>query len=212
MTAGGSGRGVDSCTARPEAYIGTARTRPVAERLDIDHGLPDDIADALGDDLRTVGTLYNDMQDLDDDAFDGRFAEALEALREAVDADADFVISVLGLAVDPDSPGPLVADASLLSVHEPHDDGSVDRLFYTGSADGAADTFVMLPIRPDDCPPGSDQLAAELSLAEFRDIVSAMVYQRFDFLQNDLDSYRDSYLRPTVRGLEAYVAATRADE
>lgn len=184
----------------------------MAERLDIDHGLPDEVADALGDDLRTVGTLYNDLQDLDDDAFDERFARAHEALREAVDADADFVIGVLGLAVDPEPAGPLVAGASLLSVHEPHDDGSVDRLLYTGPADGAADTFVMLPLRPDDCPPGTDQRAAELSLAEFREIVSAMTYQRFDLLQNDLDSYRDSYLRPTVRGLEAYVAATRADE
>lgn len=184
----------------------------MAERLDIAHDLPDDIADALGDDLRTVGTLYNDLQDLDDEGFDERFAGALEALRAAVDTDADFVIAVLGLAVDSEPPGPLVAGASLLSVHEPHDDGSVDRLLYTGPADGAADTFVMLPLRPDDCPPGTDQRAADLSTAQFREIVSAMTYQRFDFLENDLDSYRDSYLRPTVRGLEAYVAATRPDE
>jgi len=184
----------------------------VAERLDIAHDLPDDVADALGDDLRTVGTLYNDLQDLDDDAFETRFAGSFEALRTAVDTDAEFVIGVLGLAVDPEPAGPLVAGASLLSVHEPHDDGSVDRLLYTGPADGAADTFVMLPLRPDDCPPGSDQRATELSLAEFREIVSAMTYQRFDLLQNDIDSYRDSYLRPTVRGLEAYVAATRPDE
>jgi hypothetical protein len=36
-----------------------------------------------------------------------------------------------------------------------------------------------------------------------------MAYKRFDLLENDLDGYRDSYLRPAVRGLEAYVQATR---
>lgn len=184
----------------------------MAERLDIDHGLPDDVADALGDDLKTVGTLYNDLQDLDDEAFEARFAEPLDALRTAVETDADFVIAVLGLAVDVEPPEPLVTGASLLSVHEPNDDGSVDRLLYTGPADGAGDTFVMLPLRPDDCPPGTNQRAAALSVDEFREIVSAMTYQRFDLLQNDLDSYRDSYLRPAVRGLEAYVAATRSEE
>jgi hypothetical protein len=79
----------------------------------------------------------------------------------------------------------------------------------TGSAAASIDTVLMLPVRPEDCPSGSNSAASDLSLAEFREVVSAMAYKRFDLLQNDLDSYRDSYLRPVVRGLEAYVQASR---
>ncbi|MFC7176133.1 hypothetical protein [Halosegnis marinus] len=176
----------------------------MAERLDLAHDLPDDLADALGDDLRTVGTLYNDMQDLSEAAFAERFAGAHGTVTDVLDTDAEFVVAVLGLAVDPDPEGPLVAGADVVVVHEPNDDGSVRELLYTADADAATDTFVMLPLRPGDCPPGSGRSATELTLAEFREIVGAMTYKRFDLLQNDTDAYRDSYLRPAVRGLEAY--------
>lgn len=176
----------------------------VAEQLDISHDLPDDIADALGDDLPTVGTLYNDIQDLSDEAFAERFADAHAALTAALDTDAEFIVAVLGLAVDVSPEGPLVAGADLVVAHEPNDDGSVKELLYTAGADAATDTFVMLPLRPANCPPGSGRPATDLSLAEFREIASAMTYKRFDLLQNDMDAYRDSYLRPAVRGLEAY--------
>ena len=174
----------------------------MTERLALSHDLPEDIADALSDDLRTVGTLYNDIQDLSEEAFASRFGDALDTLR-AVDPDADFVIAVLGLGVDVGE-GPLVDEATLVSVHEPNDDGSVAHLCYTGDADAADDTFLMLPLRPGDCTPGTGGTLGGLSLAEFREIVSAMTFKRFDLLENDLDAYRDSYLRPTVRGLEAY--------
>ena len=173
----------------------------MTERLDLPHDLPEDIADALSDDLRTVGTLYNDIQDLSEEAFKARFGDALDTL-QAVDPDADFVIVVLGLGVDVGE-GPLVDDAALVSVHEPNDDGSVARLFYTGDA-APGDTFLMIPLRPGDCPPDTGGTLGTLSLPEFREIVSAMTFKRFDLLENDLDSYRDSYLRPAVRGLEAY--------
>jgi hypothetical protein len=179
----------------------------VPERLDIAHDLPDDIAAALGDDLRTAGTLYNDLQDLDDAAFAARFADAHEQFRTALEVDADFVIAVLGLALSEGEP--LVDGATLLSVHEPRSDGDVDTLHYTGPAAASIDTVLMLPVRPGDCPPGSNRLASDLPLAGFREVVSAMAYKRFDLLENDLDGYRDSYLRPAVRGLEAYVQATR---
>lgn len=179
----------------------------MAERLDIAHDLPEDLADAFGDDLRTVGTLYNDIQDLSEDAFASRFSDALDDLRVAVETDAEFVVAVLGFGVAADTP--LVARADLVSVHEPNDDGTVKRLLFTGSEDAATDTFVMLPLRPADCPPGSGRPASELSLDEFREIVSAMTFKRFDLLENDLDAYRDAYLRPAVRGVEAYAEAVR---
>ncbi len=177
------------------------------ERLDIAHDLPDELAVILADDLRTAGTLYNSLQDLDDAAFADRFDKAHEQFCAALDIDADFVIVVLGLALSEREP--LVDGAALLSVHEPQGDGGVDTLHHTGSAAASIDTVLMLPVRPEDCPPGSNSAASDLSLAEFREVVSAMAYKRFDLLQNDLDSYRDSYLRPVVRGLEAYAQASR---
>ncbi|MFB6118152.1 hypothetical protein [Halosegnis sp.] len=176
----------------------------MTERLDIAHDLPEELADALADDARTAGTLYNELQDLSDEGFATRFEAPLAALREAVDGvDAPLVIAVVGLAVDVDE-GPLVADAALVSAHEPQPDGGIERLLYTADETTAVDTFLMLPLRPTDCPPGSGQPASALSLSAFREVVSAMAYKRFDLLNEDIDAYCDSYLRPLVRGLEAY--------
>lgn len=180
----------------------------MTERLDVAHDLPDSLADALGDDLRTAGTLYNELQDLTPDEFAARFAEPLETLREVVDVDAPLVIAVIGLAIAVDE-SPFIADAALLSAHEPRDDGGIERLLHAADATDSTDTFVMLPIRPGDCPPGTGRSATQLTPETFHEIVSAMAYKRFDLLENDLDAYRDSYLRPTVRGLEAY--AERSD-
>ena len=177
------------------------------ERLDLEHDLPDALREATRDETRTVGTLYNAVQDLDDEAFAEGFESAYAAFTGALEGvDAEFVVCVVGLSISED-PSELVVGGDLLSVHAPNPDGSVDELLFTGDA-GVPDTVVMLPVRPADCPPGSGAAASDLSLGGFREVLSAMLYKRFDLLQNDLDGYRDSYLRPTVRGLEAYAEAT----
>jgi hypothetical protein len=176
------------------------------ERLDLEHDLPESLREATRDETRTVGTLYNAVQDLDDATFADRFEPAYAAFREALsDVDVAFVVAVVGIEIS-EEPTDMIAGGDLLSVHEPNPDGSVDDLLFTGDA-GVPDTVVMLPVRPDDCPPGSGEAASDLSVEGFREILSAMLYKRFDLLQNDLDGYRDSYLRPTVRGLEAYAEA-----
>ena len=176
----------------------------MTERLDIEHDLPAPLADALGDDRRTVGTLYNELQDLSDEQFRDRFDSAFARLTDAVPTDAEFVIAVLGLGIDTDL-DPFVTGSDVLTVHEPNPDGSVATLHFVAD-EGTTETFVMLPIRPHDCPPESGRPVAELSLGEFREIVSAMVFKRFDLLDSDLDAYRDSYLRPLVRGVECYAS------
>ncbi|WP_255197381.1 hypothetical protein [Halorarius litoreus] len=176
------------------------------ERLDLEHDLPDALREAVRDETRSLGTLYNAVQDLDDATFAERFESAHAAFTDALTGtDADFVIAVVGIEVSED-PTDMIASGALLSVHEPNDDGSVKDLLFTGDA-GIPDTVVMLPIRPADCPPDSGEQASDLSMSGFREVLAAMVYMRFNLLQNDLDAYRDSYLRPTVRGLEAYADA-----
>lgn len=176
----------------------------MTDRLDVSHDLPDQLRDALGAESRAAGALYNALQDLDGAAFESRFGSAHDDFRAALDGtDATFAIAVLGLAVTEDPADP-VGDATLLSVHEPTGDGGVERLLFVGPADRTPDTVVALPVRPGDCPPGSGEPASDLSLSGFREIVAAMAFKRFDLLQNDLDAYRDAYVRPTVRGLEAY--------
>jgi hypothetical protein len=177
----------------------------VTARLDIEHDLPADLADALGDDRRSVGTLYNELQDLTEAQFRDRFGDAFARFTEAVPADAEFVIVVLGVGVNTDA-DPFVTDAGVVAVHEPNPDGSVETLHFVAEA-APTDTFVMLPIRPGDCPPGSGRPVSGLTDEEFREIVSAMVYKRFDLLDSDIDAYRDSYLRPLVRGVEAFASA-----
>lgn len=176
------------------------------ERLDLEHDLPDALREAVRDETRSVGTLYNAVQDLDDATFAELFESAHASFIETLSGtDADFVVAVVGIEVSED-PADMITGGNLLSVHEPNDDGSVKDLLFTGDA-GVPDTVVMLPIRPDDCPPESGERASDLSLSGFREVLAAMLYMRFNLLQNDLDSYRDSYLRPAVRGLEAYADA-----
>ena len=176
------------------------------ERIDLEHDLPEPLREATRDETRTVGTLYNAVQDLDDETFADRFHTAFTAFTDALSGvDAAFVVAVVGIDLSED-PTDLIAGGNLLSVHAPQPDGSVDELLYTGDAE-VPDTVVMLPVRPADCPPGSGEAASDLSVEAFREVLAAMLYKRFDLLQNDLDGYRDSYLRPTVRGLEAYAEA-----
>lgn len=176
------------------------------ERAPIEHDLPPDLRDALGADSRAVGGLYNDLQDLDDGTFADRFGGSLATLREALEGTAhEFVVCALGIDLEPDAEDP-VAGAALASVHAPAEDGSVEDLLYVGWA-APTDKFVVLPLRPHDCPPGSGQPGSDLSVGEYREVVSAMVYKEFDLLQNDLDSYTSAYLRPLVRGLESYADA-----
>jgi hypothetical protein len=180
------------------------------ERVPIEHDLPPDLRDALGVSSQQVGGLYNDLQNLDDETFADRFAGSLATLRETLDGTGhEFVVCALGIGLEPDPEDP-VAGAALASVHAPADDGSVDDLLYVGEA-VPTDQFVALPLRPHDCPPGSGQPASDLSVGEYREVVSAMVYKGFDLMQNDLDSYTAAYLRPLVRGLEAYADANRAE-
>lgn len=179
----------------------------MTERVPIEHDLPGDLRDGVADETETLATLYNDLQDLPESAFDRRFSGSLANLRDAVaDVDADLVLFVLGLSVGDDyaETGRLVADADLLTGHVPDGEGRVDDLVYCDPDAGALDYFVLLPIRPEDCPPGSGQSAADLSIDEYYEIVAAMVHRRFDLLQNDPDRYAASYVRPLVRGLEAF--------
>lgn len=179
------------------------------ERLDLDHGLPDDLRDAMRDDTQTVGTIYNDLQDTAEATFADRFGDSLATLQDVARGEEGFVVAVLGLAVAEEhalAEGDLVAGAELVSVHRPNDDGSVSELLYVADGADALDYFVLLPLRLDDCPPGSGNHVTDLGVGGFREVVAAMVYKRFDLLQNDVDSYASAYLRPLVRGLEAYAA------
>lgn len=168
------------------------------ERVPLEHDLPPDLRDAVADDTASLAALYNGLQDLDDTAFSERFGPALSTFREVLDGREGPVSCVLGLAVEETAGEREVTDAALAVARVPDADAPV----YVG--DGPEEEFLLLPVRADDCPPGSGRPASEIDAPEFREVVSAMAYKRFDLLQNDLDAYREAYLRPLVRGLEAY--------
>lgn len=181
----------------------------MTDTLALEHDLPDDLRDACSDDSRSVGALYNTLQSLSDEAFEDRFADSLDTLREVcTDApDVPLLAVVLGLTVadaDAIGAGTLVGEAELVTAHVPGVDGGVADLRYCDPDATALDYFLFLPIRPDDCPPGSGTPASELTMTQYREIVSAMCYQRFHLLQNDVEAYTDNYMRPLVRGLEAF--------
>jgi hypothetical protein len=184
----------DDDGADADAGDGGSRT------LAIEHDLPADLRNALADDTASLAGLYNDLQDLSAETFAERFAPALSTLRTAAAGSAP-VVCVVGVELAPgDDP---VRRGEVVSVHVPGSEGGAGDARYVAAA-APTDEFVMLPIRPDDCPPGSGGPASELSVEAFREIVSAMTYKRFELLQNDLGTYRESYLRPLVAGLELY--------
>ncbi|MFB6191742.1 MAG: hypothetical protein ABEI11_00290 [Haloarculaceae archaeon] len=167
--------------------------------LTIEHDLPGDLRDALADDTASLAGLYNDLQGLSEEAFADRFGRALSTLREV--AAGRPVICVVGFELAAgDDP---VRGGEVVSIHAPDGGGGVGDAVYVADA-APTDEFVMLPIRPDDCPPGSGEPVEALGVGAFREIVCAMTYKRFDLLQNDLATYRASYLRPLVAGLELY--------
>lgn len=177
------------------------------EQVPVEHDLPDDLRAAVADETETLAALYNDLQDLSGEAFEARFGDSLADIRAvARDADADLVLFVVGLSVGDrvEETGDLVDGAALVTGHVPRSDGGVTDLLYRDPDAEALDYFVLLPVRPEDCPPGSGQAAADLDPDTYREVVSAMLYRRFDLLQNDPDRYAASYVRPLVRGLEAF--------
>lgn len=174
-----------------------------AERVPLNHELPDDLRAALADETASLVALYNGLQDLDDETFTERFAGALATFRDVLNGREEFVACVVGLELREAGGEREVLDAAIVSVHVPNEDGSVDELLHV-TDNPPEDEFLLLPVHADDCPPGTGSAASDVDVATFREVVAAMTYQRFDLLQNDLDSYRTSYLRPLVRGLEAY--------
>lgn len=179
-----------------------------AETLPLEHDLPPDLRDALADETTRLAALYNGIQELPDESFAERFAGALATFRDVLGGREGFVACVLGLAVEESGGERVVTDAALASVHVPGDDGGVAELLYAGEA--PADEFLLLPVHADDCPPGSGRPASDVDVDGFREIVAAMTYQRFDLLQTDLGTYRESYLRPLVRGVELYARVRQA--
>ncbi|WP_435195927.1 hypothetical protein [Natronomonas sp. EA1] len=181
----------------------------MTDTLALEHDLPDDLRDACSDDSRSIGALYNTLQSLSDEQFAARFEDSLDTVREvcAEAPDIPLLAVVLGLTVaDAESieDGPLVGDAAVITAHIPGVDGGVADLRYCDPDATALDYFLFLPLRPEDCPPGTGEPASDLSMEEYREIVSAMCYQRFNLLQNDVDAYTENYMRPLVRGLEAF--------
>lgn len=174
-----------------------------AERVDLHHKLPDDLRNALADETASLAALYNGLQDLDDGTFAERFAGALATFRDVLAGREGFVACVIGLEVREVGGEREVLNAALVSAHVPNEDGGIADLLYVAD-DPPEDEFLLLPVHADDCPPGTGSTASDVDTATFREVVSAMTYQRFDLLQNDIDTYRASYLRPLVRGLEAY--------
>lgn len=176
------------------------------ERVPIEHDLPADLRAAVAADTGALAAVYNALQETPTGAFEATFGESLATLRGSVDGvDAPLLVFTLGLDLEDDpTTQDLVVGATLLSGHVPDGTGAVAELVHLTGAEVVPDDVLMLPIRPDDCPPDTGQPAADLDADTYHEVVAAMAHRRFELHQNDLDSYASSYLRPLVRGLEAY--------
>ena len=162
-----------------------------------DDAFPDEFESLLGTDPERLVGLYNGMQGMDDDEFGAAFEEALDELRDVVDPEDSEAAAVLGLTLE----GGTVADARLLSVHE---DGGEVR--YAAPGREVPDVAVYLPVRPDDFPPGSGEAFADIDVEGFREVVSAMLFLRYQLAENDPEALESHYRAPLERGLRAYVA------
>lgn len=179
------------------------------EQVPVEHDLPPELRAAVAAETGALAAVYNALQEMSSETFEAVFGASLAALTEAVArVDAPLVVFVLGLTLEDDPTTPdLVVGATLLSGHVPDGTGDVADLVYVTDGSPAPDDVLMLPVRPGDCPPGSGRPAADLDAETYHEVVAAMAHRRFDLLQTDLDGYAASYLRPLVRGLEAYAAA-----
>ncbi len=176
------------------------------DTVPVEHDLPADLQRAVAADTGALAAVYNDLQETPLDAFEATFGDSLGALTGAVaGVDAPLVAFVLGLDLEDDpTTRDLVVGATLLAGHVPDRTGGVAELVYRADADHAPDDVLMLPVRPDDCPPDSGRPAADLDVETYYEVVASMAHRRFDLLQTDVEQYASSYVRPLVRGLEAY--------
>lgn len=179
------------------------------EEVPIEHDLPEDFRSAVAADTGALAAVYNDLQETPLAAFEATFADSLSALRTAVEGvEEPLVLFTLGLALEDDpTTEDLVVGASLLTGHVPDGTGAVADLVHLAPSADVPDDVLLLPIRPADCPPDSGRAAADLDVETYHEVVAAMAHRRFDLLQTDLERYAGSYLRPLVRGLEAYADA-----
>ena len=145
---------------------------------------------------RDVGRVYNDLGELGDAAFEAAVAGSLETLQEHTAGERGEFAAVLGLEFDDGT----LADATLLSVREL----GGDRVLHVDGGSAVPDAVVYLPVRPDDCPPGSGTAVEDLDLADYREMVASMVFLRYELMENASDRYDDLVGRPLARGLETY--------
>jgi hypothetical protein len=156
--------------------------------------VPEEFRSLLRTDSDRLVGLYNGMQGMDDDEFAAAFEGALETLRDVVGADDPELSAVLGLGLE----GGLVGEARLLAVH----DGSDRR--YAAAGDWVPDVAVYLPVRADDFPPGSGAAFADITVEGFREVVSAMIYLRYQLAEEDPEALASHHREPLARGLRAY--------
>lgn len=158
--------------------------------------VPEEFRSLLRTDSDRLVGLYNGMQGMDDDAFAAAFERALETLRDVVGPDDPELSAVLGLGLD----GGLVDEARLLAVH----DGETTR--HAAAGDWVPDVAVYLPVRADDFPPGSGESFADITVDGFREVVSAMIYLRYQLAEESPEALANHHREPLARGLRAYAA------
>ena len=170
----------------------------MTDDADTGTGLPAGLQELLQADATATGALYNILQKMEMAAFEDAFADSLETLRSETDVAADELAAVVGLVTDAD--GTTVTDARVLSVHS-LGEGEV---YHTAEGTDTPDHLVYVPIRPEDCPPGTGGSVADLGIEEYREIVASMAFLRHQLLENEPDRYEAIYGERLARGLNAY--------
>lgn len=194
--------GNDGRRTGPRIYV--AGVRPVAmsdgpasDDTDDDR-LPSELRSLATPETEDVVALYNGLQGMEEEAFRAAFAGSLDELKDAADDVPSELESVLGLELEDGA----VTDATLLSVREREG----ERVLFSNDPDevGVPDAAVYLPVRPDDFPPGSDAELADMDVDAYREVVSAMVFLRYQLARESPDQLDSRYREPLRRGLASF--------
>lgn len=174
---------------------------------DMEHSLPDQYREKTAESTEILAELYNQLNQMSESAFEDRFASTLDDIHTYSEThnDAEMLFFVIGAAVATEETiddGEVIGDADTKFVFELGDDLFIDEYKHMSDTVTDSDYFFIITIRPTDCPPGTGNNAADITLDEFHNMLSAVTFRRFQLFQDDLPKYKKTILKPLVTALE----------
>lgn len=173
----------------------------------MEHSLPDSYRKKTGESTEIIAELYNQLNKMSDPAFKDRFSSTLDDIHTYSEqhSDAEMLFFIIGAEVANEETiedGEIIGNAETKFIFELGNDHFIDHYEHMATTIDDSDYFFIITIRPTDCPPGTGNLATDITLEDYHGMLSAVTFRRFQLFQDNLPKYKKTILKPLVTALE----------